>query len=417
MVSRPDVVEPNRFVVLGVLFVAYTINFIDLQIFSILAVPIKADLKLTDTQLGLLGGLAFAILYSTLAIPLAVLADRTSRTWVITGALVVLSGFTALCGAAANFWQLFLCRLGVGVGEAGGTAPSFAIIADYFPGNNQAKAFAIYSLGIPLGAALGVLLGGYIAAAGDWRTAFVVIGLAGMPLALIFRRLVPEPARDEPSSATACRLGHVFAVLAAKRSFWWLSFAAGVSAMLGYGLAFWLPSLMRRSFGLTLIETSQFYGFLLLIGGGAGVLLGGWLGDRFGNRDRGAYARLSAVALVGAVPLFAAGVLSSSAIAAFALFVIPQALVVFYLAPVFSAVQHLVAAPMRATASACFLFINNLIGLGGGAFVLGALSDALTARYGDEALRYAVLIALVFYLIGAALFALAVKPLREEWLD
>ena len=417
MISQSGVVAPNRMAVLVVLFVAYTVNFIDLQIFSILAVPIKADLGLTDTQLGLLGGLAFAVLYSTLAIPLAVLADRTSRSLVITGSLAVLSGFTALCGLATNFWQLFVCRLGVGVGEAGGTAPSFAVIADHFPGNNQAKAFALYSLGIPLGASLGIFLGGYIAALGNWRTAFVIIGLIGLPLAPIVRWIVSEPARRAEGTVSALRLGEVFAQLAARRSFWLLAFAAGFSAMLGYGMAFWLPSLMRRSFGLTLIETSQFYGFLLLIGGGAGVLLGGWLGDRFGIRDRGAYAKLSAVALICSVPLFAAAILSSNVIIAFALFVVPQALVVFYLAPVFSAVQHLVAAPMRATASACFLFINNLIGLGGGALVLGVLSDALTVRYGDEALRYAILIALVFYLVGAALFALAVRPLRREWLD
>ncbi len=407
-----------RAVVLGMLLLVYTFNFVDRQILGILAQPIKAELNLTDTQLGLLGGIAFATLYSTLAIPLAILADRTSRVWVITASLAVWSGFTALCGFASSFGQLFLCRLGVGVGEAGGVAPSYALIADYFPSGERARALAIYSLGIPLGAALGMLFGGYVAALVDWRAAFVAVGLAGFLVAPVFRLVVCEPQRPARDVNTPRPpVSQVFAILARKRSFWLLALGASSSSMLGYGLAFWLPSLMRRSFGLDLIQTSQFYGAILLIGGVAGVLAGGWLGDRMGAKDRGAYARLPAFAFVGAVPLFAAGALSSSTTAAFLLFLIPQALAYVWLGPVISAVQHLVPADMRATASASFLFINNLIGIGGGTFFLGALSDALTASYGDEALRYAILISLVFYLIAAMFMALAAKPLRQDWID
>ena len=405
-----------RAVVLGALLVVYTFNFVDRQILGILAAPIQAELKLSDTELGLLGGIAFAALYSTLAVPLAMLADRTSRTWVITGSLVVWSGFTALCGVAANFWQLFLSRLGVGVGEAGGVAPSYALIADYFPSGERARALAIYSLGIPLGAGLGVLFGGYIAASFDWRTAFVAVGLAGVVVAPLFRLIVREPVRAQPTGERA-RVTEVFGTLARKRSFWLLAFGASSSSMLGYGLAFWLPTLMRRSFDLDLVETSRFYGAILLIGGVAGVLLGGWLGDRLGSRDKAAYARLPAIAFVAAVPLFAAGALSGSVTAAFLLFLVPQALAYVWLGPVISAVQHLVPAAQRATASASFLFINNLIGIGGGTLFLGALSDALTARLGEEALRYSMLVSLGFYLLAALLMALAAKPLREEWVD
>jgi MFS family permease len=397
------------------LLLVYTFNFVDRQILGILAGPIKAELGLSDTQLGLLGGLAFALLYSTLGVPLAWLADRTNRTWIITVSLAVWSGFTALCGLAGSFWQLFLCRLGVGVGEAGGVAPSYAVIADSFPPQERARALAVYSLGIPLGSALGVLFGGYIAAAVDWRAAFVAVGLAGLAVAPVFRLLVKEPARAAPVAGAP--VGGVFALLVRKRSFWLLSFGAASSSMLGYGLAFWLPSLLRRSFGLDLVETSQFYGAVLLIGGVAGVLLGGWLGDRLGGRDRAAYARVPAVAFVAAVPLFAAGALSSSATAAFLLFLIPQALAYVWLGPVITAVQHLVPPLMRATASASFLLINNLIGIGGGTLFLGALSDALTARFGDEALRYAILVSLGFYLLAAALMALAGKALRRDWVD
>ena len=412
----PDEGRRYRVTALIMLLLVYTFNFVDRQILGILAPTIKADLALTDTQLGLLGGLAFALLYSTLAIPLAWLADRTSRTWVITLSLAVWSAFTALCGVAGSFAQLFAFRVGVGVGEAGGVAPSYAVIADTFPPHRRARALAVYSLGIPLGSAAGVMLGGYIAMTIDWRTAFVVVGVAGLVLAPVFRLCVREPIRGV--DAHDCEpVRRVFGILARKPSFWLLSLGASASSMLGYGLAFWLPSLMQRSFGLDLVETAQFYGGVLLLGGVAGVLLGGVLGDRLGARDRRMYARIPAIAFVIAVPLFAAGILSSSVTAAFVFFLVPQALAYVWLAPVITAVQHLVPGHMRATASATFLLVNNLIGLGGGSFALGALSDGLSAHYGDEALRYAMLMGLVLYLVAALLMWMASTPLRRDWVD
>lgn len=404
-------------VVLAMLLLVYTFNFVDRQILGILALEVKRDLALTDTQLGLLGGIAFAALYSTLAVPLAILADKTSRTGVIAASLVVWSGFTALCGVATNFWQLFLFRLGVGVGEAGGVAPSYAVIADTFPPEKRARALSIYSLGIPFGSALGVLFGGYIAATVDWRAAFIAVGLAGVAVAPLFRWLVKEPVRDAAVIAAAPPIRQVFGILAKKPSFWLLAFGAASSSMLGYGLAFWLPSLMQRSFGLDLVQTSWFFGAVLLIGGTIGILAGGILGDRLGNGDRAAYPRIPAVAFFVAVPLFAGGILSGHWLPAFLFFLVPQALAYMWLAPIITAVQHLVPATMRATASACFLLVNNLIGIGGGTFALGALSQALTAAYGDQSLRYAMLIGLSLYLLAGALMWLAAKPLRRDWVD
>lgn len=405
-----------RGIVLAMLLLVYTFNFVDRQILGILAPAIKAELALTDTQLGALGGLAFALLYSTLAIPLAWLADRTSRSWVITASLAIWSGFTALCGWAGGFWSLFWCRLGVGIGEAGGVAPSYALIADYFPAGRRARALAIYSLGIPLGAAAGAILGGWIAATVSWRAAFVAVGLAGLAIAPLFRLVVREPARPV-QTLDALPVARVFAILAGKRSFWLLSFGAASSSMLGYGLAFWLPSLLGRSFGMELAAIGRFYGALLLLGGSAGVLAGGFVGDWLGARDRGWYARLPAICFWLAVPLFAAGILSHSAGVAFACWLIPQALVYVWLAPVNAAIQHLVPAHMRATASAAFLLINNLIGLGAGTLVLGALSDAMTARFGAEALRYAMVAGLALYLVAGMLMWLAARPLAREWAD
>ena len=404
----------NPRITLAMLLLVYSFNFLDRQILSILAQPVQRDLGLDDGQMGMLGGLAFAALYSTLAIPLALIADRTSRTWVITLSLAVWSGFTALCGTAQNFTQMFLYRLGVGVGEAGGVAPSYALIADTFPPERRARALAIYSLGIPLGAAGGVLLGGYIAQAVEWRTAFYTVGIAGLVIAPFFRLLVKDPPRPA-ASADRIPVSHVFGILARKPSFWLMAFGAAAGSMCGYGVGFWLPSLMMRSFGLDLIQTGQFFGALLLSGGVAGILLGGSLGDRLGARDKRWYALLPALCYVLGTPLFIAGVLSSGWVAAFALFVIPQALVYVWLGPVLTAVQHLVPAHMRATASACFLLINNLIGLGLGSWVVGQLSKGLAPTYGSESLRYAIAVALCLYLVAGALMALASRRLGRDW--
>ena len=406
----------SRNVVLAMLLLVYTFNFLDRQILSILAQPVKQDLGLDDAQLGMLGGLAFAALYSTLAIPLALLADRTSRTWVITVSLGVWSGFTALCGFAQNFAQMFLFRLGVGIGEAGGVAPSYALISDYFPPEKRARALSIYSLGIPLGAAGGVLLGGYIAQHVAWRTAFIVVGLAGVAIAPIFRLVVKDRPRPV-APADQVPVAQVFGILAAKPGFWLMAFGAAAGSMCGYGVAFWLPSLMQRSFGLSLVQTGQFFGALLLTGGVAGILLGGWLGDRLGARNRRWYALAPAICYVAGAPLFIAGALSSSWPVAFALFLLPQALVYVWLGPVLTAVQHLVPAHMRATASASFLLINNLIGLGLGSWAIGSLSKALTPAYGDEALRYSIAAGLCLYVVAGALMALASRFLQRDWVD
>lgn len=416
-IAPEDTTPRYRAAVLAMLLLVYTFNFLDRQILGILAVPIKADLGLTDSQLGLLGGLAFAVLYSTLAIPLALLADRTNRTWVITISLVVWSGFTALCGLATNFVQLLIYRIGVGVGEAGGVAPSYATIADYFPPHQRARALAIYSLGIPIGLASGVLFGAWIAATVDWRAAFIVIGLAGVVIAPFFRMIVKEPRRVKPAAgAPKVPMGAVFGILAKKRSFWLLAFAASMSSLCGYGLAFWTSSLLVRSFGFTLIETSWFFGSLLLIGGVAGVFAGGWLADRLGG-DKANYARLPAYAWLMSAPLFALGFLSENPVWAWALLLIPNGLNILWLGPLTTAVQHLVPPSMRATASASFLLINNLIGLGLGSWSIGILSDQLTPAYGDEALRYAMVAATGFYFVATALALLGAKSLRKDWVE
>jgi MFS family permease len=414
-VNRTDrVAERSGATVLTLLLIAYIFNFLDRQILGILAQPIKADLNLTDTQFGAIGGLAFALLYSVLGVPLAYLADRTSRSWVIAAALAVWSGFTALCGTASGYWQLFVYRLGVGIGEAGGVAPSYALIADYFPPGRRARSLAIFSLGVPIGLAAGTLIGAYIASAIDWRAAFVTMGLAGIVLAPILKYFVRDLPRANPVSEQA-PIGHVFPMLARKPVFWLLAFAASCSSLCGYGLALWIPSVLIRSFGLDLISTANFLASLILIGGCAGVFAGGWLADRLGAMDRGWYAKLPAIAWLITAPTFAAGLLAPNLWLAWPLLLIPNALNILWLGPVTTAVQHLVPQQMRATASASFLLINNLIGLGVGPLLIGRLSDSLKESQGAEALRTAAVACTSFYLVAALLMLLCVKRLRTDW--
>ena len=408
-----------RMVVLAMLVLVYTFNFIDRQIVGILAVPIKADLGLTDTQLGLMGGLAFALFYTALGIPIAMLADRSNRTTIMTVALVFWSAMTAVCGYAQNFWQLFLARLGVGVGEAGGVAPAYSLVADYFPPHQRARALGVYSFGVPIGSALGIVFGGFIAHHVDWRMAFIVVGIAGIVLAPFFKMIVKEPQRGRYDGARGggkpASLREVMRVLGSKRAFWGISFGASASSMMGYGLFFWLPSFFVRSHGMTLLEASMYFGTILLFGGIAGIWMGGWLADRFGTAKRRMYAIIPAVAFVFTVPFYIGAVLTHSLPLAFVLFLVPVALGLVWLGPVLSSIQHVVPPQMRATASAVFLFINNLIGIGLGSVALGALSDALSGRYGENSLRYAILAGTSFYLVAAVLFLLSAKRLERDW--
>ena len=427
-----------RAYVLFILVLVYTFNFIDRQIVGILAVPIKTDLDLTDTQLSLMGGLAFALFYTFLGIPIAMLADRFSRTWIMTVALAVWSAMTAVCGLAQNFLQLFLARLGVGVGEAGGVAPAYSLISDYFPPESRARALSIYSFGIPIGSALGILLGGVLTTYLGWRTAFFIVGLAGLAIAPIFRLTMREPKRGAFDGAQAitepAKVSDVATTLMRKPSFWGLSFGAASSSMMGYGLIFWLPSFFVRSYGDALPEffawmpsylipadpspllyASYFYATVLLLGGVAGIWLGGMMADKYGPEKKAAYAIVPAIAFLATIPFFLAGVLAPSLWIAFPAFLALQALSLVWLGPVLSAFQHLVQPNMRATASAIFLFINNLIGIGLGNLAIGAISDGLKAHYGDESLRYAILSGTVFYIIAATLFILTAPRLKDDW--
>lgn len=419
-----------RYLVLALLIVVYTFNFLDRQILGILKDSIQVELGLTDTQVGLMGGIAFAALYSILGIPIAWLADRVSRSWIMTTALTVWSGFTVACGYAGSFWSLFLMRMGVGVGEAGGVAPAYSLISDYFPPRQRARALAAFSFGIPLGMALGILLGGLIAAHINWRTAFVVVGVAGVLLAPIFKLVVRDPPRgglDQPTAPVAAEapvqkpkappFRAVTRLVLRKPSFWLMAFGAAASSTCGYGVAFWLPTFFQRSLGLTLAETSWYYSAITLVGGIIGIWLGGALADRFGGKTRGAYPLVPALAFLAALPFFYLSLNAPTLALAFPLFLVPTALNLAWLGPIVTAVQHLAPASMRTTASALFLLINNLVGIALGTYYFGFASDLLRPQFGDESIRWAIYSGGGFYVLAALLLILASRTLKRDWVD
>jgi len=399
---------------MAMLLLVYTLNFIDRQIIGILAVPIKADLHLSDAQLGLMGGLAFALFYTGLGIPIAMLADRKDRSKIMAVSLALWSLMTMVCGFAQNFWQLFLARLGVGVGEAGGVAPAYTLISDLFPPERRARALALYSFGIPIGSATGIVFGGVIATLIDWRYAFFIVGALGLLIAPLFRLVVRDPRSARPAYV-ATGLGTVFATLFTKPSFWLLCLGAACSSMMGYGLFFWLPSFFVRSYGISLLDASLGYGAILLTGGLVGIWLGGFFSDKLANRSKAAYALVPAAAFIGTVPFYALGISSGILWIALLLMLVPTALGLVWLGPVIAAVQGLVPQAMRSTTSAIFLFVNNLIGIGIGTPAIGWLSDQLKERFGDDSLRYAILAGTGFYVLAAIFLALAAIRLPRDW--
>ena len=403
---------------LSVLVVVYTFNFIDRQILSILMEPIKADLGLSDTQLGLLTGFAFALFYATLGIPIARLADKGNRRNLIAGALTIWSAMTAVSGLAQNFWHLLIARIGVGIGEAGCSPPAHSIISDYYPAEKRATALGIYSLGIPVGILFGFLAGGWLNQFFGWRVAFFVVGVPGIILAILVKLSLREPIRgmSEGRADTAPHptVKETFTFLWSKRSFRHLAFGGGLTAFVGYGVVTWVPSFLIRSYGMQTGEVGTYLGLILGIPGGIGIVLGGWMADRYGSRDTRWYLWIVTVALLLGVPFSLGIYLTDSAGMALLFLCIPVLLGNFYQATTFSQTQGLVPLRMRAVAAAVLLFILNIIGLGAGPQAIGLLSDFLETSYGQESLRYSLLILSFVNVWAAYHYYLAGKYLKQD---
>lgn len=405
--------------VLGVLVVVYVFNLIDRQILSMLLEPIKRDLQLSDTQLGLLSGIAFAVFYTTFGIPIARYADKHSRVKVISWSLAAWSLMTAICGLAQNFWQLMLGRIGVAIGEAGASPPSHSLISDYFAPANRATALGIYSLGAPIGVMIGFLAGGWLVHFFDWRTAFIVVGLPGVLMAVIVSRTVKEPPRGLSEGVQSVQeqvpLKEAFMYFWSRPSFRHLTLAAGLHAFASYGLLTWLPAFLVRSHQMGAAEIGTYLAMVSGIVGGIGTFAGGYICDRFGQNDRRIYVWIPALSLIIFIPLAILSLLSDTKEGALYFYLIPALLSPIYLGPTFSVVQGMSQLRMRAIAAAGLLFVLNLIGMGLGPMLVGVLSDFLKPQLGAEALRYALIVAVAINLWSALHYYLAAKTLRQDY--
>jgi predicted MFS family arabinose efflux permease len=415
--ARPD---GRAGFVLAILCFVYVLNFLDRQLLSILAKPIQDDLGVTDGQLGRIGGLYFALFYCVLAIPVGWLADRTNRVTVLSIACALWSAATMACGMASTYPQLVIARMAVGVGEAGGVPPSYAIITDYFPPGLRGRALALYNFGPPLGLALGVAFGASIAAAYDWRAAFYALGAIGIGAAVIVLAFVREPVRGGLDAV------HGLAPAGAKAPFWptvrmffsrpvllRVSIATGVTQIVTYGSLNFTTLLLMREKGMTLREVAVYYALLVAVAISAGMYTSGRLVDRFGRRTPAAYAWIPAAGLLVAIPFYIGFVWAPGWRLALSLLAFPMFLNYFYLSPAVALVQEQVAPNERVLASALLLLVMNLMGLGLGPTFLGAVSDALRPGHPDNSLQLAFYTLVPFYVLAVLCFLWLARALER----
>jgi len=413
--------------VLGLLAIVYVFNFTDRQILAILMQPIKEEMLLSDTQLGLLSGIAFALFYVTMGIPIARLADRYNRVNIISVSIFLWSLMTALSGLAANFLQLLLARIGVGIGEAGCTPPAHSLLADYFSREKRASALSIYSLGLPLGSVMGLIAGGWVAQIYGWRVAFFMVGLPGLVLALMVKFTIREPQRglsdglqesETPGDkVSAPPIGEVLGFLWRKKMFRHITLGTSLLAFAGFASASWIPPFLYRSHGMGLGEIGTWLALLTLVGGVTGTLGGGFIGDRLSARDLRWYVWLPVIVMLLGVPFSIVGLLVENKHLALMLWVIPTISYSVYVGPVMALVQRLAGVRIRAVTVAIFLFFTNLIGMGGGPLVIGFVSDLTQRYFGDNSLRYSLMVSAVAIVWASVHYILAARTLIGDLAD
>lgn len=406
--------DPQRFrrtVALWMLFLVGTINFVDRQLLSVLVEPIRAEMQFSDTQFGLLTGLAFALFYAGMGIPVAMIADRWNRVRLIGVCCIIWSGFTAACGITSNFWQLALTRFGVGAGEAGGTAPSLSIIADYYPRERRALVIGLFTCNGPFGVFVGAAFGGWAASTVGWRTAFLIMGIVGIIAALLLMLLVREPARGQMDTNQPADdvlpFSQSLAMFIRRPSLRIVMIASGLAAFVSYGMLNWIPAFLMRTQGMPLSAIATWFAPAAGITFAIGIWGGGALVSRGAKKSARAYGMIPALATLIMIPTFAAALLVDSWQLSLALMLVPMAACTAYVAPALALVQNLTPPRSRATASALLMLMFNMVGLGLGPLFIGIISDALKPEYADESLRWALLTILPFAAAaGIAQFAM-----------
>lgn len=392
-----------RAYVLGLLTVAYVFNFVDRQIIAILQDPIKTEFGLSDTQLGLLNGFAFAAFYVAFGLPIARWADRGVRRNIVALAVGVWSLMTAVCGFTQNYGQLLLARMGVGVGEAGCSPPAHSMISDIFQPSTRATAMSTYSLGVNIGILIGFMAGGWLNEFYGWRVAFLAVGFPGIVLAVLIKMTVKEPERGF-SEHTSTLPGTTTSAVAAPgmwralHHLWsfntmrWLALGCGLASFAGYGLANWMPSFLVRTHAMATGELGTWLALLAGVGGGVGTFAGGFFSDRLARHDRRWYVWLPACAIGLSLPLLALAFLIDDKIYCLLAYIIPASVITIYLGPAIAVVHGLAENGMRAMASALLFLVINIVGLGLGPVAIGLLSDAFIPVFGADALRYALFV-------------------------
>ena len=398
--NEPEITERQRGYTLFVLVLVFTSSHVDRQIMGILGQPIKESLMISDTQLGLLTGIMFAFFYATLGMPMAMWADRHNRRNLITFSVFTWSFMTALCGAAQNFMQLLLLRIGVGVGEAGSNPPSHSMIADLYPPERRATAMAIFGTGINWGILIGFLVGGWINEWYGWRTAFVVVGLPGILIAALVRYTVKEPPRGYSEKLEAIQAPPPFWDVV---KFLWnnnvlrnIIIAGTLVAFTGYASVIWVPIYLVRIHDMGTGAVGSYLALLIGVGGAIGIYMGGRIADGLARIWGQQWLPwVIAIASVLTIPTLYLAFIAETASAAIWAYAIPAALGTVYVAPGFALIQNETPLHMRSVAAAINLFIVNIVGLGLGPFTVGFLSDQFTPAYGEDSLRYALMATLL----------------------
>lgn len=400
----------HRWYMLALLVVVYVFNIIDRHIINILLEPIKNDLQLTDAEAGFLAGFAFAVFYTVMGIPIATLADRYNRAKIIAVCSALWSAMTAMTGMASNFYSIAIARMGVGVGEAGLTPSANSLIGDLFKPNDRGTALGIYYAATAVGAMLAGFAGGYLESIVGWRMTFIVLGVAGLVVTIIFYVAFKEPQRglldDDSSVAEKDR----YTVLETIRYLWhkkscrYIFPAFGLISFVGSAINTWTPAFFMRTYDMSLMQMAATVGAVGGIGGGIGMIAGGIIADRMASRDVRNYVNIPAVALLVTMPLFFGVYLASTSWIATTLFLAPIITGAIVIPPVLALIQRLAKNNMRAVAVAFFLLFIHLIGMGFGPPIVGLISDLLQPMYGSNSLRYALLSVLPLNLISVWLF-------------
>lgn len=414
----------KRYYVLALLFCIATLNFVDRQLIAIASPLLKAEMAISDTELGLLKGFAFALLYSLVGIPIARLADRASRVNIITIALTLWSAMTIITGLAGSFLHLLLARIGLGIGEAGCAPSSHSLLSSYFAKQRLHTALSVFSLGIPMGNMIAFLVGSLLMAEMGWRFTFIFFGGLGLLLAILFKLTTSEPPRLHASDQqhntletvlTPVSLRQSIAQLMAIPSYRWLCIGSGFVVVGTFGLVNWAMDFFVRNHSLSITDAGFQLALIYGIGGSCGVLLGGFLCDRFGAQNKAFYLIIPGVALLFSAPLLAAAVWSTSSQQAFILLGIAILFVYIYQGPSYALAQMLAPPALRAQSSACVIFVQIVLGTGFGPLIVGMASDMFTPVYGNEtSLRLALSLLCIAITIAGLVFIHAAKKLNDD---